>query len=70
MIAVYDMKRIKEIRGELREIANVEGIKLFRMARKLQEHGGSLELCNEIRNEAFTLHELAYPERLLETDRV
>lgn len=70
MLTVYDVKRLREIRNELREIANVEGIRLFRMARKLEKHGGSLKLCNEIREEAWSLHELAYPERLLESDRV
>ena len=41
-------------------------MKLFRMARRLEKHGGSPEMVNRIREEAFTLHNTGYPERLLD----
>lgn len=59
-------KELLEIRKHLIERSEEESKKLFRMARKLEEHGGSKAIINEIRNEAFLLHRNAYPERLLD----
>lgn len=59
-------KQLNEIRGQLEEIAEREAMKLFRMARRLKEHGGSEETVSAIRNEAFELHNTGYPERLID----
>ena len=60
------MKRLYEIRCELAEIADREAMKLFRMARRCEEHGVSYNIVADIRNEAFELHNTGYPERLLD----
>lgn len=59
-------KELQQIREQLKEIAEKESMKLFRMARRLKRHGGSEETINKIREEAFRLHRTAYPERLLD----
>ena len=56
----------KNIRNELIEISEVEATKLYRLARKLQDHGGKAEVVAKIRVEANELHLNAYPERLLD----
>lgn len=61
------IKEIEEIRDQLRDIAEKEAIKTWRMARRLQCHGGSIKLVEEIRNEAFEIER--YPERLLDPFR-
>lgn len=62
------MRELKEIREQLKEIAEREATKLYRMARKLQKKGGSAEIIAEIREEASQLHMTAYPERLVAWD--
>lgn len=64
------MKELKEIRMRLVGIAEQEAAHLYRMARKLQEHGGSPATVAEIREEAGYLHTnmTAYPGRLLDTE--
>ena len=61
------MKEIKEIRNRLREKAEREAIKLWRLARKANKHGCSDELTREIREEAHWLHDTAtaYQDRLI-----
>lgn len=59
-------KQLNEIREQLEEIAACEAMKLFRMARRLKEHGGTEETVNAIREEARELYATAYPERLLD----
>lgn len=59
-------KQLNEIREQLKEIAEHEAMKLFRMARRLKERGGTEETVSAIRNEAFELHNTGYPERLLD----
>ena len=61
-------KRLNNIRDELREMAEKESMKVYRMARRAEAKGVSPKLVNEIRNEGFALHSeyTAYPERLLD----
>lgn len=59
-------KELREIREQLEEIATQEANKLYRVARKLQSHGGSDKTVAKIREEAYLLHFCAYPERLID----
>lgn len=59
-------KELENIRYQLIEMSEKEAIKLYRLARKLQDHGGSAEVVAKIREEASELHLNAYPERLLD----
>lgn len=64
------MKELKETRIRLIEVAEQEAAHLYRMERKLQEHGGSPATVAEIREEADYLRTnmTAYPGRLLDTE--
>lgn len=62
------MKELQKIREYLKEMAEKEATKLFRFARKAQNHGCKHETAEAIRNEARWLHETAangYPDRLI-----
>lgn len=61
------MKELKEIRNRLKEKAEREATKLWRMARKAEKRGCSSKLVHEIREEANWLHSTAtaYPDRLI-----
>lgn len=63
-------KRLKSMRWELKNIAEKEAVKLWRLARKAEKHNVSNELIDKIREEASCIYiiRLAYPERLLERD--
>lgn len=61
---------LKNIKNQLKEISEKESMKLFRIARRLEKHGGSSETILEIRNEAFELHDTAYPERLIDDRKI
>lgn len=63
-------KRLERIREELEEMAERESLKWFRIARRAIKKGCSEKLIEEIRNEAFWLHNTAttYPDRLIEPD--
>lgn len=64
------MEGLYGIRARLTEIAEKEAVRLYRMARKLQQHGGSPDMVAEIREEANQLHTnmATYPGRLLDTE--
>ena len=61
------MKELQEIRNRLKEKAEREAIKLWRLARKAEKHGCSSKLVREIREEASWLHgtATAYTDRLI-----
>lgn len=61
------MKELEEIRQRLKEMAEQETSRLFRLARRAKVHGCKTETVEGIRNEARWLHETgtAYPERLI-----
>lgn len=61
------MKRINEIRQELKEMAEQEATRLYRLARRAEKKGCKQELVTEIRDEAHWLHTTAqaYPERIV-----
>ena len=61
-------KRLNEIHYELRDMAEKEAIRVWRMARRAEAKGCSAKLVNEIREEGFDLYSnyKTYPERLLE----
>lgn len=60
-------KRIREIRAELQLMATYESMKLWRLARRAEEHRVSPEVIHEIRREANKVYTnyVAYPDRLL-----
>lgn len=61
------MKELWAIREQLKEMAEREATKLFRLARRAKAHGCKTETVEAIRNEARWLHETgtAYPDRLV-----
>ena len=59
-------KEIREIMTQLEEISEKEAMKLYRMARRLQKHGGSSETVAAIREEANELHLNYYPQNLID----
>lgn len=61
------MKQLKEIRRNLTEIARVESMKLFRLAKRAEKHGCSEKLVAEIREEARWIWNIgdSSPEMLL-----
>lgn len=61
-------KELREIRWQIREMAEKEAEKLWRLARNLQKRGGSAETVTAIREEASQLHMTVYPERLIAWD--
>lgn len=62
------MKELEAIRNQLKEKADKEAHRLWRIARRAWKRGCSQQLINAIRAEANWLHTTAtaYPERLLE----
>lgn len=64
------MKRLEEIKQELRNMAEKESMKLFRIARRAEKKNCSSELINSIQEEAYWLLHTAmiYPERILKWD--
>lgn len=65
-VSVYEVKKLIKIREELKEIAEQEATKLYRLAWRAKSHGCSNEMVEAIRNEARELHMTGYPERLLD----
>lgn len=59
-------KDLQEIRYQLKEICNKEAYRLWKQARRMQEHGVSDELVMKCKNEAFDLFNTGYPERILD----
>lgn len=59
-------KDLQEIRYQLQEICEKEATKLFRQARRMEEHGVSIEVVERCRDEAMILHNTGYPERILD----
>lgn len=60
-------KELREMTSRLKEMAEKEAYKLWRMARKAAKRGVTAETVEAIRSEARTLHTemTAYPDRLL-----
>lgn len=63
-------KQLRDIRYQLRDMAEQEATQLFRLAWRAQSHGCKRETVEKIREEARWLHETgtAYPERLITYD--
>lgn len=63
-------KYLDNIYWQLKEIAEKEAMKVWRMARRAEAKGCSQKLVNEIRNEGHALYNeyTAYPERLLDNN--
>lgn len=61
------MKELKAIRRKLKDMAEKEAKRLFRLAWRAQAHGCRPQTVEKIREEARWLHETAtaYPDRLL-----
>lgn len=60
-------KELRAITDRLKEMAEREAIRLWRLARTAEKHGCSVELIHEIRKEANWLYSNAttYPDRLI-----
>ena len=52
-------RELRAIREHLEKMAEREAMRLFRIARRLQEHGGSAELVQDIRNEGRELRNMS-----------
>ena len=61
------MKELKAIRQQLKDMAEKEAIRLFRLARRAEKHGCRQGTVEKIREEAWWLHGAAtsYPDRLI-----
>ena len=61
------MKELREISDKLKEMAEKEAMRLYRLAWRAKAHGCKPETVEAIRNEARWLHvtATAYPDRLL-----
>lgn len=68
-VSVYEVKKLREIREQLEEIAEQEATKLFRLARRAETHGCSNEMVAAIREEARELY-MNGPERLLDPCKI
>ena len=68
VVFVRSWKRpdLRKIRSDLLEISEREATQLFRLARRMRQHGCSPASIAECREEAFRLHMNAYPERLID----
>ena len=63
-------KDLKDIRSQLKDIAEAEAIKLYRLAMNLQKRNGSPAAIIQIREEANELENMrSYPERLLDSEK-
>lgn len=62
------MKRLEQMREELKQMAEKEAMNLWRLARRAEKHNVSRDVIHEIREEASWLHTTAqaYPDRLLD----
>lgn len=54
-ITTLDSKQLRTLYYELEDMAKVEQLRLFRLARRAKAHGCSRELVAEIRDEAWSL---------------
>lgn len=54
-ISMFDSPALREIYYKLEEMAKAEQMKLFRLARRLRDHGASERLIEDVRNEAHSL---------------
>lgn len=59
-------KELQEIRNQLKERAEQEATKLFRLAWRMSAHGCSEINIEKCRSEARELHMTGYPERLID----
>lgn len=66
MVSVFEVKELRDLRNELKDIAEREATKLFRLAWRADRHGCKKETVEAIRGEARELHMTGYPERLLD----
>lgn len=57
---------LEQIHYQLKDIAEQEATKLYRLAWRMQAHGCKAENIAKCREEASELHMTAYPERLVE----
>ena len=62
------MEELKAIRKQLKEMAEKEAIRLWRLARNAEKHDCSHQLVSAIRDEGWWIstNGVTYPERLLD----
>ncbi len=65
----YNVKPLRDVRDDLRELLEAEATRLYRLARKMEEHGVSAEEVHKCREEANEFHMCNYPERVLDPFR-
>lgn len=69
MNCTLDIRKLMDIRYQLQEMLEAEATRLYRLARKMEEHGVSIEEVQKCRNEADEFHMCSYPERVLDPFR-
>lgn len=69
MRTTMDVKELRTVRDDLRELLECEATRLYRLARKMEEHGVSADKVQKCREEANEFHMCSYPERVLDPFR-
>lgn len=64
----YSDAKLREIKDSLYTIAEQKQTDLFRLARRILKHGGSVSLAREIQDEAWKL--TRHPETLLDKEEL
>lgn len=66
-------QELRQIREQLQETAKAEAIRVWRLARRMQEHGCDPERIDKAQREGWELYNVmgcGYPERLLDPFKV
>ena len=64
-----EIKPLRDMRQDLKELLEAEATRLYRLARRMEEHGVSADKVRKCREEADEFHMCSYPERVLDPFR-
>lgn len=64
-----EIRPLRDIRDELKELLEKEATRLYRLARKMEEHRVNTDEVRKCREEANEFHMCNYPERVLDPFR-
>lgn len=64
-----EIKPLRDMRDDLKMLLEAEANRLYRLARRMEEHGVSAEEVQKCREEANEFHMTGYPERVLDPFR-
>lgn len=64
-----EIKPLRDMRQDLKEMLEAEATRLYRLARRMEEHGVSADKVRKCREEADEFHMSSYPERVLDPFR-